>query len=137
MALRTALLPPMRHSDAAINPFWSHRVSEEAGLRVLRPAELPPPGGEEDDHDLSWEGDGVSRAPMQDRSSLSSAERSGRGRLGEPMPMRFGFRLQPPMDGMGGGGDLESREVQEGEEQVGSTQNSKIQCNYRIQWKMM
>ena len=84
MAQRTTSLPPMGRDGAAINPFWSRRVREEAGLRILRPADLPPvPHGEEDEQDLSRETDGEPRAPVENRSDQP------RGRSREQAPVRF------------------------------------------------
>ena len=84
MAQRTMSLPPL------VNPFWSLRAKEEAELRVLRPVDLPPvPGGENDDVELSGEIDGSSRAPMEDGSVPVRDGRQRRGRSRESGPLPF------------------------------------------------
>lgn len=87
MAHRTTSLPPSLVRSGGqdeVNPFWSERLKAEVGLRSMRPAELPPVPGGEDDPDLAKESESE-RVPMED--GASSRVRKARSR--EPAPMRF------------------------------------------------
>ena len=88
MASRSASLPPGCAGGGAVNPFWSERLKAEAGLRRMRPADLPPVPGGEDDFDLARESEGE-KIPMEDRTSSRVRKTEERGRSHEPAPGRF------------------------------------------------
>ena len=88
MPSRSASLPPGCAGGGAVNPFWSERLKAEAGLRRMRPADLPPVPGGEDDLDLARESESE-KIPMEDGTSSRVRKMEERGRSHEPAPGRF------------------------------------------------
>ena len=88
MASRPASLPPGFAGVGAVNPFWSERLKAEAGLRRMRPADLPPVPGGEDDLDLARESESE-KIPMEDGASSRLGNLGERGRSPGPAPARF------------------------------------------------
>jgi len=88
MASRPASLPPGFAGVGAVNPFWSDRLKAEAGLRRMRPADLPPVPGGEDDLDLARESESE-KIPMEDGASSRLGNLGERGRSPGPAPARF------------------------------------------------